>query len=133
MNDVAAIACTIASVQCVQRLFGYDVEMQTLWFHVEDLPPEVIENLSDDIVQQFKDGVIHKIPKDAFDLLPDRAQNLVPAGLVETNPKFALVLAAIGVLGVIGLVYSIVKSTIKIAVLSGVVGFGAWYFFFQSQ
>lgn len=107
--------------------------MQTPWFHIEDLPPEVVENLSDDIVQQLRDGVIEKIPEDAFDLLPARLQDLVPAGLVETSPKFALVLAAIGVLGVIGLVYSIVKSTIKIAVLSGVVAFGAWYFFFQSR
>ena len=45
--------------------------MQTPWFHIEDLPPEVVDNLSDDIVQQLRDGVIEKIPEDAFDLLPD--------------------------------------------------------------
>ncbi|GBE24344.1 MAG TPA: hypothetical protein ENG98_00505 [Actinobacteria bacterium] len=109
--------------------------MENLLFQVniEDLPPEVVDNLSDDVIQQLRDGVIDQIPEDAFDLLPGRVQDLVPDGLVESNPKFALILAVIGVLAVAGLVFSIVKSTIKIAVFSGIVAFGAWYFFFQNQ
>jgi CHASE2 domain-containing sensor protein len=68
------------------------------------------------------------------DQLPQSVQDKIPNSLLDlasSNPKFAAVLAVIGVLAVVGFVFSIFKSAIKMAIFWGLVAAGAWFFFFQ--
>jgi len=108
--------------------------MQLAQVDVEELPIDVVESLPDDVVQQLKDGVLDKIPDDIVESLPDAIQSKIPEGLLEaasSNPAFARVLLAIGVLAVIGFVIGVVKSAVKWMIYSGILGVAAWYFFFQ--
>jgi hypothetical protein len=95
---------------------------------VESIPEEVLERLPDDVVQQLEDGVIDKIPQDLVDKLPEGLRDSIPSGLIEaagSNPLFAV----IGVLGIIGFGYGVVKSAFKAAMFFGVLAAVAWFFF----
>ena len=101
---------------------------------LEELPPDVVEELPPDIIQQLKDGIIDRIPEDVVDRLPDSVADKIPSGMIEfasSNPGMAVVLAIIGVVAIIGFIYGVMKSAVKVMVFSAVAGGAAWYFFFQ--
>lgn len=101
---------------------------------VEDLPPEVIEELPDDVVADLRNGVIDKIPEDVISQLPESVQDRIPESLVDlasTNTGFAVVLAILGVVAVLGFIWAIARSAIKAVVFFGVAAAIAWFLFFQ--
>lgn len=101
---------------------------------IEDIPPEVVDELPDNVIDQLTDGVIDQIPTEVFDSLPSAVQDQIPDGLVEaasSNPTFAVVLLAIGVIAAIMFVLGVLKSAVKWMLYSAVIGVGAWYLFFQ--
>lgn len=107
---------------------------QTAADNTEGIPEDVLERLPADIVQKLKDGIIDRIPEDIVDALPDQVADRIPANLIDfasSNPTLAVILAIIGVLAVIGFVYGVMKSAMKVVVFSGVAAALAWYFFFQ--
>jgi hypothetical protein len=101
---------------------------------LDRLPQEVIDRLPDDIVRQLRDGVIDQIPEDVVDRLPDSVADRIPSGLIDfasSNPTMAVILAVIGVLAILGFIYGVMKSAVKVMLFSIVAGVAAWWFFFQ--
>lgn len=103
-----------------------------LYFQTEildQLPPDVIDQLPDDVVEQLRDGTLDQIPEEVIKRLPESVQDRIPASVIDfasSNPMWAL----LGVLGVAGFVYGLVKSLVKLAFVAGVLAAIAWYFFF---
>lgn len=101
---------------------------------LDELPDDVIDQLPEDTVERLRDGSLDKIPEDVVEKLPDSVQDKIPESLVDfasSNPGFTAFLAVLGVLALVGVGWGIVKSTIKVAVVSAVIAAVAWFFFFQ--
>ncbi len=106
------------------------------WFQssIDELPPDVVEELPADVVADLRDGLIDKIPENVVEDLPAGVRDQVPDSLVEfasSNTGFAVFLAVLGLLCVVGFVWAIAKSAFKAVLLFGVVGVAAWLLFFQ--
>ena len=114
---------TVSFVQSI-RLFQNDI--------IDQLDPDVVDQLDPGILQQLRDGVIDKIPEDAVDKLPTSVRERIPDGLIKfasDNPALAIIFAIIGVLAILGFLFSIFKSAIKQAVFWGVLAAVAWFLF----
>lgn len=59
------------------------------------------------------------------------ARELGGSGSVSLMDGLTGILLVVGVLAVVGLIFSLVKGVIKMAVLLGLIALGAWYWFFQ--
>ena len=101
---------------------------------IEDLPPEVVDELPSDVVEQIKDGLLDKLPEDVVSELPTSIQDKIPEGLLDaasSNPTLTMILLVVGILAVIGFVFGVIKSAVKLMLYSAIAGVAAWYFFFQ--
>ena len=99
-----------------------------------DLPPDVADRIPDEVLDQLRDGVIDKIPDAVVDQLPEGVADRIPDGLLESaaaNPALTAILIGVGVLAVLIFVFGIVKSAFKAAFFAGVIGVGAWYWYFN--
>ncbi len=96
---------------------------------IDQLPPDVIDQLPPEIVDQLRDGSLDQIPEEVVNRLPENVQDKIPESFIDfasANPLWALM----GVLGVVGFVYGLMKSLVKLAFVAAVIGLIAWYFFF---
>ncbi|NNC76227.1 MAG: hypothetical protein HKN93_12050 [Acidimicrobiia bacterium] len=112
-----------------------------VWFQnetVEDIPEDLVDDIPEDVLQQLKDGVIDKIPDDVLDDLKTRfgesVTDRLPPDLVQfatDNPTLAAIFAVIGVLAILGFIWGVVKSAVKVAVFFGILAAIAWFLFAQ--
>lgn len=110
------------------------------WFQsgVEDIPDDLVDDIPPDVLEKLRDGVIDRIPEDVVEDLKARfGENVVdrlPPDLVQfatDNPTLAAIFAIIGVLAIIGFIWGVVKSALKVAIFWGAVAALAWFLFAQ--
>jgi hypothetical protein len=101
---------------------------------LDQIPQEVLDELDPSIVQDLAEGVIDKIPQEVIDQLPEGVVDQIPDGLLEAvgaDPVLAGILIAIGGLALLGFVYGMVKAAWKAAFFAGLLGAGAWFWYFN--
>ena len=111
-----------------------DTSQYVAQIEIDDLPPEVVDELPNDIVDQIREGLLDKLPEDVVSDLPASIQDRIPEGLLDaasSNPTLTTVLLTIGVIAVVGFIFGVIRSAVKMMFISAILGVAAWYFFFQ--